>query len=188
MWLHYIWYRIKSGTKLIRSLRPLWLGQERSIYKGGGDCGMQTTSLSASLDAAAHTRKTWGGWGVLAHAPLAAHAQWLHSLSFVNVVCRPHAVPAAHVTVFQTWAQKVGLVLEEVTLPYIQLAPVTIKHLSFLRGALWAYSQVRQGGYPLLPHLRPTMGMWHSVFFRGETGLTYVSPKLVRGGAVRWCD
>ena len=129
-------------------------------YKGGGDCCMQTTSLSACLDAAAHTRKTCGGGRVLAHAPWAAHAQWVHSLSFVNVVCRPHAVPAAHVTVFQTWAQKVGLVLEEVTVPYIQPASGTIKHLSFVRGALWASSQVRQGRYPLLPHLRPTMGIW----------------------------
>ena len=27
-------YRIKLGTKLIRSLRPLWLGQGRSHYNG----------------------------------------------------------------------------------------------------------------------------------------------------------
>jgi hypothetical protein len=27
-------YRIKLGTKLVRSLRPLWLGQGRSLYKG----------------------------------------------------------------------------------------------------------------------------------------------------------
>ena len=29
-------YSIKLGAKLIRSLHPLWLGQGRSLYKGGG--------------------------------------------------------------------------------------------------------------------------------------------------------
>ena len=32
------------------------------------------------------------------------------------------------------------------------------------------------------------MGIWHSVFFSGESGLSYVSPKLVRKGVVRWKD
>ena len=36
MWPHYIWYRIKLGTQLTWSLRPLWLGQGRSYYGGGG--------------------------------------------------------------------------------------------------------------------------------------------------------
>ena len=38
VWPHYISYRIKLGTQLIRTLRPLWLGQGRSLYKGGGVC------------------------------------------------------------------------------------------------------------------------------------------------------
>ena len=36
--------------------------------------------------------------------------------------------------------------------------------------------------------LLPSMGVWHSVFSRGETGLTYVSPKLVRVCVLRWRD
>ena len=52
----------------------------------------------------------------------------------------------AHVTAFQNWVLGMGLILEEVTLPYIQLAPVTIKKPSFLQGTLRAYSQVWSGG------------------------------------------
>ena len=36
MWPHYISYVIKLGTKLLRSLRLLQLGQGCGIYKGGG--------------------------------------------------------------------------------------------------------------------------------------------------------
>ena len=36
MRLHYICTELKLGTKLIRSLRLLQLGQGRSYYKGGG--------------------------------------------------------------------------------------------------------------------------------------------------------
>ena len=44
MWPHL--YRIKLGAKLIRSLRPLQLGQGRSYYKGGG--GVRDVHGSAS--------------------------------------------------------------------------------------------------------------------------------------------
>ena len=30
------------------------------------------------------------------------------------------------------------------------------------------------------------MGIWHPVLFRGQIGLTYVCPRLVRRGVVRW--
>ena len=36
LWLHYICTESKLGTKLIRSPRPLQLGQGRGLYKGGG--------------------------------------------------------------------------------------------------------------------------------------------------------
>ena len=36
MWPHYILYVIKLRTKLLQSLRLLWLGQGRGLYKGGG--------------------------------------------------------------------------------------------------------------------------------------------------------
>ena len=38
------------------------------------------------------------------------------------------------------------------------------------------------------PQLLPQMGIWHSIFFRGGTGLTYVCPWLVRKGVLRWRD
>ena len=84
--------------------------------------------------------------GGLAHASLASYTLWVHSHSFVTLVCRPQAYPASQVAVSHGWAQRVGLILEESTLPYLQLAPVTIKHPSFLQGALRSYSQVRRGG------------------------------------------
>ena len=62
------------------------------------------------------------------------------------VVYRPHTFPVEHVAKFTAWAGRVSLILDEVTLPYIQLAPVTMKKPSFLQGALRAYSQVRGGG------------------------------------------
>ena len=48
MWLHYIWYRIKLGPKLMWSLRPLYLGQGRSLYKGRG--GGVTTIIRGGVD------------------------------------------------------------------------------------------------------------------------------------------
>ena len=65
--------------------------------------------------------------GGLAHASLSSYALWVHSHSFVTLVCRPQAYPESHVVAFRGWARHVGLVLEETTLPYVQLAPVTIK-------------------------------------------------------------
>ena len=47
MWPHYIAYLIKLGTQLIRSLRLLWLGQGRGLYKGGGE-GTLDGCLSSS--------------------------------------------------------------------------------------------------------------------------------------------
>ena len=93
------------------------------------------------------------GW--LAHAPLASYALWVHSHSFITAVCHPHVYDASHVESFQYRAGRVGLVLNEVTLPYIQLAPVNIKKPSFLQGALRAYLRVQRGGgvYPPNGHL-----------------------------------
>ena len=54
------------------------------------------------------------------------------------------------------------MVLDEVTLPYIQQAPVNIKKPSFLQGAPRAYSRVRRGGGevpPPPPQLLPQMGI-----------------------------
>ena len=73
-----------------------------------------------------------------------------------------------HVAAFQTWALRVGLILEEVTLPYIQLAAVTVKKPSFLQGPLRTYSQVKGGGGgapPPPPHLLPSMGIGIQYFF-----------------------
>ena len=42
--------------------------------------------------------------------------------------------------------------------------------------------------HPPPPHLLPGMGVSHNVFLRGGTGLTYVCPKLVRAGVLRWRD
>ena len=85
---------------------------------------------------------------------------------------------------------QVGLVLDEVTLPYIQLAPVNVKKPSFLQGALRVLSGRERGGAPPPPppQLLPQMGIRHSVFFRGDKGLTYVCPRLVRKGVVCWRD
>ena len=50
-------YRIKLGTKLIRSLHPLWLGQGRSLYKGGGgynDLWAQSSKSSTCLLGGGH--------------------------------------------------------------------------------------------------------------------------------------
>ena len=69
--------------------------------------------------------------GGLAPAPLACYALWVHSHSFVTAVCHPHVYDASHVEKFQCWAGRVGMVLDEVTLPYIQLAPVNIKKTLF---------------------------------------------------------
>ena len=55
--------------------------------------------------------------GGLAHAPLAAYTQWVHTQSFVTVVCKPDVCDKGHVTAFQKWAYTMGLVLDEVTLP-----------------------------------------------------------------------
>ena len=131
--------------------------------------------------------------GGLAHAPLASYALWVHSHSFVTAVCHPHVYDASHMEQFQSWAGRVGMVLDEATLPYIQLAPVNIRKPSFLQGALRAYSRVRRGGSevpPPPPQLLPQMGIWHSVFFGagGDTGLTSVCPRLVRKCVLRWRD
>ena len=71
-------------------------------------------------------------------------------------------------------------------LPYIQLSPLTIKHPSFLQGAL--LRGVTGGGKYPPPAILPDMGVSHSVLFRGDTGLTYFCPKLVWRGIVRWRD
>ena len=111
--------------------------------------------------------------GGLAHAPLASYALWVHSHSFVTAVCHPHVYDASHMEQFQSWAGRVGMVLDEATLPYIQLALVNIRKPSFLQGALRAYSRVRRGGSevpPPPPQLLPQMGIWHSVFFGAGGG------------------
>ena len=87
----------------------------------------------------------------LAHAPLASYALWVHSHSFVTAVCHPHVYDALHMEQFQSWAGRVGMVLDEVTLPYIQLALVNIRKPSFLQGALRAYFRVRRGGGEVPP-------------------------------------
>ena len=82
----------------------------------------------------------------LVHASLSLYAPWVHSHSFVTLVCRPQASPESQVGSSRGWARRVKLVPEETTLLYVQLAPVTIKRPSFLQGSLRAYSQVRKGG------------------------------------------
>ena len=54
-------YRIKLGTKLIRSLRLLWLGQGRSYYKGGGGGDQSDLNHSVAIGSGCVTR--WGGGG-----------------------------------------------------------------------------------------------------------------------------
>ena len=83
----------------------------------------------------------------MAHVWLSSYALWVHSHSFVTLVCCPEAYPESHVVAFCGLARRVGLVLEETILPYVQLAPVTIKRLSFLQGS----SQVRMRGHPPPP-------------------------------------
>ena len=54
-------YRLKSGTKLIQSLRPLQVGQGRSFYKrGGGD--IRAVSPSGALHQKP-PQPNWGGGG-----------------------------------------------------------------------------------------------------------------------------
>ena len=82
------------------------------------------------------------------------------------VVYRPHTFPQGHLAKFTAWAGTVGLILDEVTLPYIQLVPVTMTTPNFLQGALRAYSQVHKGGGgerppPPTPHPLLQMGVWH---------------------------
>ena len=47
---------------------------------------------------------------------------WGHKFS-----CQPHAYNTVHVNAFHKWALQVGLVLDEVTLPYILLSLVNFK-------------------------------------------------------------
>ena len=72
----------------------------------------------------------------LAHVPMSSYEQSVHAQSFMAVVCKMWAHGATHVSTFQPWATRVGLVVDEVTLPYIWLALVPLRTPSFLQGSL----------------------------------------------------
>ena len=75
-------YRIKLGTKLIRSLHPLWLGQGRSLYKGGGGLpGGGAAGAPAGVVSAFAEPSSWCAGAVLnvagcAVCVLAAPSSW----------------------------------------------------------------------------------------------------------------
>ena len=84
-----------------------------------------------------------GGFG---QAGLGAYAQWVHSQAFVQSVVRLASVSELHAAPFRRWTGGVGLVLDLVFLPYLQLAPVPRTKPSFLKGSLKCYSVAWRGG------------------------------------------
>ena len=84
--------------------------------------------------------------GGMSHASLASYATWVHSQSLVTLVSRSDLLEPVAVQRFRGWVDSIGLQLNSLNLPYIQLAPVAIPKPSFLQGALRAYSQTRRWG------------------------------------------
>ena len=149
---------IAKRTARAKTLATLPLGMEEKAYLLSSwvapvvylnaQAYEPTRKVLAHLNLVQHVALNFNSWhltmGILSMPKRKGGlALWVHSYSFVTLVFRPQAYPESQVTVFRSWAQRVGLVLEESALPYIQLA---IKHPSFLQGALRSYSQLRRGG------------------------------------------
>ena len=91
------------------------------------------------------------GKGRLGQAGMGTYALWTHSKSFVQYVAKPSSMPATLSEGFGRRAHSQGLVCNEVTLPYIQLAPSSPHPPGFLIAALRAYSEVKRSPPPPTP-------------------------------------
>ena len=72
-----------------------------------------------------------GGRG---HVGLGLYAAWVHSQTFVQAVVRPSSLAEQHARPFRGWADRVGLILEPVFLPYLQLAPIPLPSVAWTKG------------------------------------------------------
>ena len=73
---------------------------------------------------------------------LGVYAQWFHGHTFVSAVLQPWSVAERHAVPFRRWANKMGVVLDWESPPYLQLAPISLSQPTFLQSCLKAYSVV----------------------------------------------